>query len=213
MIISPAGIFSIKFIFIWQLFPKSLPHNDYLFPILISLSHLSKLFLNNSAAIWADRILIKLSSILLRRAIKIYYSQELRTLKNLHQHIRKNAQEAVFSRLAAITKPMVQKILRRSEIKPFKIRYYCEKRAPEFEQNMYDVLLVYKQKPWYCQYCKLSIGKHNLCVMYDYVLLCQVQFHSSKIKVFFHLKHITAFKTRAFTYTHRASHYGHPAMV
>ena len=40
---------------------------------------------------------------------------------------------------------MVQKILRRSEIKPFKIKYYCEKRDPEFEQKMHDVLLVYKQ--------------------------------------------------------------------
>ncbi len=40
---------------------------------------------------------------------------------------------------------MVQKILRRLEIKPFKIKYYCEKRDPEFEQKMHDVLLVYKQ--------------------------------------------------------------------
>ena len=32
----------------------------------------------------------------------------------------------------------------RSEIKPFKIKYYCEKRDPEFEQKMHDVLLVYK---------------------------------------------------------------------
>ena len=40
---------------------------------------------------------------------------------------------------------MVRKILRRSEIKPFKIKYYYEKRDPEFEQKMYDVLLVYKQ--------------------------------------------------------------------
>ena len=30
-------------------------------------------------------------------------------------------------------------------IKPFKIRYYCERRDPEFEEKMHDVLLVYKQ--------------------------------------------------------------------
>lgn len=35
--------------------------------------------------------------------------------------------------------------MQRSEIKPFKIRYYCEKCAPEFERKMHDVLLVYKQ--------------------------------------------------------------------
>lgn len=40
---------------------------------------------------------------------------------------------------------MVQKILRRSDIKPHKIKYYCEKRAPGFETKMHDVLLVYKQ--------------------------------------------------------------------
>ena len=80
-----------------------------------------------------------------QRPADLGYSQELWTLKNLHQHIQKNAQEVGFPRLATITKPMVQKILRRSEIKPFKIKYYCEKRDPEFEQKMHDVLLVYKQ--------------------------------------------------------------------
>ena len=80
-----------------------------------------------------------------QRPADLGYSQELWTLKNLHQHIQKNAQEVGFPRLATITKPMVQKILRKSEIKPFKIKYYCEKRDPEFEQKMHDVLLVYKQ--------------------------------------------------------------------
>lgn len=40
---------------------------------------------------------------------------------------------------------MVQKILKRSEIKTFKIKYYCEKRNPDFESKMHDVLVVYKQ--------------------------------------------------------------------
>lgn len=53
--------------------------------------------------------------------------------------------EAGFPRRAIITKPMVQKILSRNDLKPFKIKYYCEKRDLDFEQTMYDVLLVYKQ--------------------------------------------------------------------
>lgn len=73
------------------------------------------------------------------------YSQELWTLKNLHQHIQKNAENAGFLRLKTMTKPMLQKILKKSEIKPFKIKYYCEKRDPDFDQKMHDVLLVYKQ--------------------------------------------------------------------
>jgi transposase len=40
---------------------------------------------------------------------------------------------------------MFQKILNRSDIKPHKIKYYCEKRDPEFETKKHDVLLVYKQ--------------------------------------------------------------------
>ena len=30
-------------------------------------------------------------------------------------------------------------------MKPFKIKYYCEKRDPDFESKMHEVLLVYKQ--------------------------------------------------------------------
>lgn len=80
-----------------------------------------------------------------QRPADLGYSQELWTLKNLHEHIQKHAVEAGYPRLATITKPMVQKILARNEIKPFKIKYYCEKRDPDFDQKMHDVLLVYKQ--------------------------------------------------------------------
>lgn len=80
-----------------------------------------------------------------QRPADLGYSQEMWTLKNLHQHIQKNADGAEFPRLATMTKPMLQKLLRRSDIKPFKIKYYCEKRDPDFEEKMHDVLLVYKQ--------------------------------------------------------------------
>lgn len=80
-----------------------------------------------------------------QRPADLGYSQELWTLKNLHAHIQSHAAEAGFPRLTAITKPMVQKILSRNELKPFKIKYYCEKRDPDFEQKMHDVLVVYKQ--------------------------------------------------------------------
>jgi len=80
-----------------------------------------------------------------QRPTDLGYSQELWTLKNLHQHIQTNAVEAGFPRLETMTKPMLQKILHRSEIKPFKIRYYCEKRDPDFKEKMHDVLVVYKQ--------------------------------------------------------------------
>ncbi len=80
-----------------------------------------------------------------QRPADLGYSQEMWTLKNLHQHIQEHADEAGYPRLSTMTKPMLQKILCRSEVKPFKIKYYCEKRDPDLGQKMHDVLLVYKQ--------------------------------------------------------------------
>ena len=73
------------------------------------------------------------------------YSAELWTLSALHKHIRANAENAGYPRLATVTKPYIQKLLQTSDIKPFKIKYYLEKRDPDFEQKMHDVLVVYKQ--------------------------------------------------------------------
>lgn len=84
-------------------------------------------------------------SIACQRPADLGYAQELWTLKNLHQYVQNHAEEAGYTRLTTITKPMIQKILKRSEIRPFKIKYYCEKRDPDFETKMHDVLIVYKQ--------------------------------------------------------------------
>ena len=84
-------------------------------------------------------------SIACQRPADLGYAQELWTLKNLHQYIQNHAEKAGYARLTTITKPMIQKILKRSEIRPFKIKYYCEKRDPDFETKMHDVLVVYKQ--------------------------------------------------------------------
>jgi len=80
-----------------------------------------------------------------QRPADLGYSQELWTLKNLHKHIQSFAEEAGYPRLMMITKARVQQILQQSDIKPFKIKYYCEKRDPDFESKMHDVLMVYKQ--------------------------------------------------------------------
>ena len=86
-----------------------------------------------------------ITDIACQRPANLGYAQELWTLKNLHQYIQTHAVEAGYPRLETITKPMVQKTLKNSDIKPHKIKYYCEKRDPEFESKMHDVLLVYKQ--------------------------------------------------------------------
>ena len=80
-----------------------------------------------------------------QRPLELGYAQELWTLTSLHRHIQKHAEEAGYPRLSTITKPYIQKFLKEQDIKPFKIKYYCEKRDPDFESKMHEVLLVYKQ--------------------------------------------------------------------
>ena len=80
-----------------------------------------------------------------QRPVGLGYSQELWTLAKLHKHIQQHAQQAGFPRLTTITKAYVQKLLQDNQIKPFKIKYYCEKRDPDFESKMHEVLVVYKQ--------------------------------------------------------------------
>ena len=80
-----------------------------------------------------------------QRPADLGYSQELWTLAKLHKHIQQHAQQAGFPRLTTITKAYVQKLLQDNQIKPFKIKYYCEKRDPDFDSKMHEVLVVYKQ--------------------------------------------------------------------
>lgn len=73
------------------------------------------------------------------------YAAETWTYAKLTSHINKNAESAGHTRLSTIHKSTVHTILDEAEIKPFRIKYYCENRDPEFDSKMHNVLLVYKQ--------------------------------------------------------------------
>ena len=73
------------------------------------------------------------------------YAAETWTTSSLTKHITKAAKEAGFDRLSTITESGVYKILAKANIKPFRIQYYCEKRDPDFDDKMHNVLLVYRQ--------------------------------------------------------------------
>ena len=73
------------------------------------------------------------------------YAAETWTYAKLTSHINKNAEEAGFLRLSTIHKSTVHSILDDAEIKPFRIKYYCENRDPDFDSKMHNVLLVYKR--------------------------------------------------------------------
>ena len=84
-------------------------------------------------------------SVACQKPCDLGYSAELWTLAALHKHICKNAESAGYPRLATVTKPYIQKLLQTADIKPFKVKYYLEKRDPDFDQKMHEVLVVYKQ--------------------------------------------------------------------
>ena len=73
------------------------------------------------------------------------YSAETWTYARLTSHINTAAEAAGYTRLSTIHKSTVRNILDDAEIKPYRIRYYCENRDPEFESKMHNILLVYKQ--------------------------------------------------------------------
>lgn len=69
---------------------------------------------------------------------------ELWTISALARFVSEGAQAAGFPRLANAGKSTVWRILNDNQIKPHKIRYYLEKRDPQFDRKMQEVLMVYR---------------------------------------------------------------------
>src|SRR5450432_4034103 len=73
------------------------------------------------------------------------YAAELWTRSALARHVRRDAATAGFPALSRAGKATVQRILKAQELQPHKVRYYLERRDPEFERKMREVLLVYRE--------------------------------------------------------------------
>jgi transposase len=69
---------------------------------------------------------------------------ELWSISALARFVSERAEAAGHPRLAQAGKSTVWRILNEHDIKPHKIRYYLERRDPEFDRKMQDVLLVYR---------------------------------------------------------------------
>lgn len=76
------------------------------------------------------------------------YSYEVWTTRLLAQHIRENADEVDHPSVNNIGSGTVSRILDENDIKPHKINYYLERRDPEFDTKMAQVLHVYQQVEW-----------------------------------------------------------------
>lgn len=70
---------------------------------------------------------------------------ELWTFSELAKYTRKNAPPAGHPSLSKAAKATIWRILSANEIRPHKIKYYLERRDPDFEQKMQEVLMVYQE--------------------------------------------------------------------
>ena len=73
------------------------------------------------------------------------YAAELWTRSALAAHVRREATGAGFPALANAGKATVQRILAAQTLQPHKVRYYLERRDPDFEERMREVLLIYRE--------------------------------------------------------------------
>ena len=73
------------------------------------------------------------------------YAHELWTYSLLQEHVRKHCKAAGHPSLTELSRSRLHRILTQGEIRPHKIRYYVERRDPEFEPKMTEVLHVYKE--------------------------------------------------------------------
>jgi len=80
-----------------------------------------------------------------QKPVDLGYAAETWTYTLITEHVHANAESAGYPRLSTISRSMVHTILDEAEIKPFRIKYYCENRDPDFDGKMHNVLLVYKQ--------------------------------------------------------------------
>lgn len=80
-----------------------------------------------------------------RKAKELGYPHELWTTRLLARHVREHGPAAGHTCLAKLAQGTLCNILNDQEIKPHKVRYYLERRDPEFKRKMAEVLVVYRE--------------------------------------------------------------------
>lgn len=72
------------------------------------------------------------------------YPEEVWTTRRLARHIRQHCAAAGHPALERLGRGTVSKLLREGDVQPHKVRYYLERRDPDFKAKMAHVLCVYK---------------------------------------------------------------------
>ena len=80
-----------------------------------------------------------------RKPQELGYPEELWTTRLLASHARGHGPAEGHPSLAQLARGTVSKILKRHELRPHKVSYYLERRDPEFDRKIADVLFIYKR--------------------------------------------------------------------
>jgi transposase len=86
-----------------------------------------------------------LAALACRKAKELGYPHELWTTRLLARHAREYGPAEGHACLAKLAQGTVCKILGQDEVKPHKVRYYLERRDPDFKRKMAEVLCVYRR--------------------------------------------------------------------
>jgi transposase len=86
-----------------------------------------------------------LVSLACRKAKDLGYPHELWTTRLLARHAREHGPAEGHACLGRLVQGTVCKILNEQGVKPHKVRYYLERRDPEFKAKMAEVLCVYRE--------------------------------------------------------------------
>ena len=79
-----------------------------------------------------------------RKPKELGYPEEVWTTRRLARHIRQHCPAAGHAALERVGRGAVSKLLREANVQPHKVRYSLERRDPDFEAKMAQVLCVYK---------------------------------------------------------------------
>lgn len=80
-----------------------------------------------------------------QKPTELGYSYEQWTMRLLAEHVRRHAADAGHPSLQSAVPATVWRILDSNKVQPHRMRYYLERRDPEFERKMVEVLHVYKE--------------------------------------------------------------------
>jgi transposase len=93
----------------------------------------------------SDEAIVWVRNLACQKPKDLGYAQELWTYRLLVDHIRRHSPAAGHLELAHLSRSKLHAMLSQGELRPHKLRYYVERRDPDFDQKMASVLHVYKE--------------------------------------------------------------------